>query len=166
LLKNVVMYPLEGEQFFQNTEAEANRARNEEERTERAAEEAVGGGIRIVSGISGAKVELTSKDIGAAPKERIHDIMEKITEIKEGNAGKSLIINKMGNGCEWKAVFGVPVGTIIAWVGNIPPVGYLECNGATLQKETYPGLFAATGILLGSESEYTFKLLDFYGVQA
>jgi len=153
---------LQGEQFFQNTEAEANRARNEADRAEKAAEEALGGGIRTVNGISGAEIELTSEDIGAAPKEHIHDIMEKIPEIKEENAGKSLIVNEMGTGCEWETVSGVPVGAIIAWAGNTPPIGYLECNGATLRKETYPGLFAAIGTLWGSESEDTFKLPDFY----
>jgi|GEM_PF-2725433 Microcystin-dependent protein len=154
---------LQGEQFFQNTEAEANRARNEADRAERAAEEALGGGIRTVNSISGAEIELTPEDIGAAPKEHIHDIMEKIPEIKEENAGKSLIVNEMGTGCEWETVSGVPVGAIIAWAGNTPPPGYLECNGATLHKETYPGLFTAIGTLWGSESEDTFKLPDFYG---
>ena len=105
---------------------------------------------------------MTSEDIGAAPKEHIHDIMKKIPEIKEENAGKSLIVNGMGTGCEWETVSGVPVGAIIAWAGNTPPIGYLECNGATLRKETYPGLFAAIGTLWGSESEDTFKLPDFY----
>jgi len=50
------------------------------------------------------------------------------------------------DGSEWKAVgAGVPIGTVIMWVTNTAPEGYLKCNGATYAYNTYPELGALLG---------------------
>lgn len=75
--------------------------------------------------------------------------------------GKSVVVKSDGSGYELGSVSGIPVGTIIAWGGITPPVGYLECQGQSLNKATYPGLFAAIGYAWGGSGD-TFKLPDFY----
>lgn len=63
----------------------------------------------------------------------------------------------------WKNLpSGVPVGTIIAYAGETVPAGFLECNGATLKRTTFTGLFKAIGTLWGSTTSDDFKLPNTY----
>lgn len=55
---------------------------------------------------------------------------------------------------------GLPPGTILDFAGDIPPEGYLECNGAELSRTAYPELFNIIGTLYGSSGSTTFKLPD------
>ena len=69
-------------------------------------------------------------------------------------------------GYEWVYMSGVPVGTIIAWSGTKAPIGYFECAGQILSKNTYPNLFAVLGNLYDGTSEldsHQFKLPDYRG---
>jgi hypothetical protein len=36
----------------------------------------------------------------------------------------------------------VPSGTVMAYAGTKPPEGWILCDGATISRDTYPGLFA------------------------
>ena len=70
------------------------------------------------------------------------------------------------NGSAWVAfatgVGGPPSGTVIAWTTNNVPVGYLECNGASVSTATYPELYAAIGNTYGGDSS-NFNVPDFRG---
>lgn len=59
---------------------------------------------------------------------------------------------------------GVPVGTIVAWGGELGsiPAGWMWCNGKGLKKSAYPELFAALGASWGSVGE-VFNLPDLRG---
>jgi microcystin-dependent protein len=57
----------------------------------------------------------------------------------------------------------VPAGTIHAYGGSTAPSGYLVCDGAVLDRATYPALFAAIGTNFGSPSGTTFNLPDLRG---
>ena len=59
----------------------------------------------------------------------------------------------MGAGA-WK----IPTGTILAYVGRTIPYGWLRCEGASLARARYPGLFAVLGTMYGSRSPATFSL--------
>jgi hypothetical protein len=49
------------------------------------------------------------------------------------------------------AFFGfVPVGGIIAYGGDTAPPGYVETNGAALNRRAYPGLFSIIGTDYGA----------------
>jgi hypothetical protein len=56
-----------------------------------------------------------------------------------------------------------PPGIVLAWTANIPPVGWLECNGASLLRAQYPGLFSVIGTSFGSASGTTFNIPDLRG---
>ena len=43
------------------------------------------------------------------------------------------------------AAAGVPVGTIVDFIGATPPTGWLACNGATFSAATYPELAVVLG---------------------
>lgn len=58
---------------------------------------------------------------------------------------------------------GDPVGTIIAWPTETPPVGYLECNGASLVRTDYAELFAVIGTMYGTVDGTHFNLPDYRG---
>lgn len=56
-----------------------------------------------------------------------------------------------------------PVGEVIMWPNEDPPDGWLECDGASLSRETYATLFAVLGTLYGAADETHFNLPDYRG---
>jgi microcystin-dependent protein len=52
----------------------------------------------------------------------------------------------------------MPVGTIIAYAGNTPPINFLACNGASLNPNTYVNLFNIIGTTYGGDGSTTFNL--------
>lgn len=54
-------------------------------------------------------------------------------------------------------------GTMIIWPKNTPPTGYLECNGASVLRATYPALFSICGTTFGSVDGTHFTLPDMRG---
>lgn len=58
----------------------------------------------------------------------------------------------------------LPAGLIISYAANLPPVGFLECNGAEINRTTYNKLFSAIGTAFGSgNGSTTFKVPDLRG---
>lgn len=57
-----------------------------------------------------------------------------------------------------------PTGTIITFAGTSAPTGYLECDGAAVDRTTYSALFAICGTTYGSgDGSTTFNLPDLRG---
>ena len=55
-------------------------------------------------------------------------------------------------------------GEVIALTASAVPSGYLECNGATINRTTYAGLFSKIGTTFGAgDGSTTFKLPDLRG---
>ena len=54
-------------------------------------------------------------------------------------------------------------GRVIAWPTETPPGGYLECNGASLSRETYAALFAVISDDYGAADSSHFTLPDYRG---
>jgi len=53
----------------------------------------------------------------------------------------------------------LPVGTIITYSAEVPPPGYLECDGSEVSRAAYPNLFAAIGTAFGhGDGVSTFRL--------
>lgn len=59
----------------------------------------------------------------------------------------------------------IPAGVIWAYGGSGAPVGWLACDGATVDRASYPALFAAIGTAhnVGGESGTVFRLPDLRG---
>jgi microcystin-dependent protein len=55
------------------------------------------------------------------------------------------------------------VGRIIPWPTETPPTGYLECDGASLDRTTYAALFAVIGTMYGTADGTHFNLPDYRG---
>jgi microcystin-dependent protein len=58
---------------------------------------------------------------------------------------------------------GVPPGTVIAFAGHNPPIGYLSCDGRELNSSEYPDLFKVIGTTYGGNGS-RFRLPDFRGM--
>lgn len=57
-----------------------------------------------------------------------------------------------------------PVGSIIAYGGNTPPIGWLQCNGALVSRTRYADLFSIIGTTYGEgDGSTTFALPDLRG---
>lgn len=56
-----------------------------------------------------------------------------------------------------------PPGMVSPYAGSTAPEGWLLCDGATLQSERYPELYAAIGTTYGQDKAGTFKLPDLRG---
>ena len=52
----------------------------------------------------------------------------------------------------------LPVGVILPFAGDIPPEGYLICNGCSISRKLYPNLFNVIGTKYGSENEAFFNI--------
>lgn len=53
----------------------------------------------------------------------------------------------------------VPLGGIVAFAGNIPPAGYLACNGAAINRHAYAALFSICGTTYGpGDGSTTFNI--------
>ena len=89
--------------------------------------------------------------------DRTEYLKEELLEVKEQTAGLG---PNMGSGTEGGGG-NLPAGTIIAFGGTTVPAGFLECNGATLSRTTFAGLFAAIGTVWGEPSPTTFKIPNF-----
>jgi microcystin-dependent protein len=60
---------------------------------------------------------------------------------------------------------GVPVGTVVAFMGNTPPPGWLICDGAAISRTNYSALFGTMGTASGSgDGSTTFNLPDLRGM--
>ena len=58
----------------------------------------------------------------------------------------------------------IPAGTVSAFAGGTAPSGYLECNGAQVNRTTYSALFTAIGTTYGTgDGSTTFNLPDLRG---
>ncbi len=89
--------------------------------------------------------------------DRTEYLKEELQEVKEQTAGLGPNMGGAGEGSGGN----LPAGTIIAFGGTTVPVGFLECNGATLSRTTFAGLFAAIGTVWGEPSPTTFKIPNF-----
>ena len=59
---------------------------------------------------------------------------------------------------------GMPPGSVTAFAGNSPPIGYLKCNGDLVSGSTFPDLFSAIGTTYGSGYYSTnFRVPDLRG---
>jgi hypothetical protein len=58
---------------------------------------------------------------------------------------------------------GESVGSIMPFQGETAPAGYLECNGASLLRASYPELFAVIGTIYGTADGTHFNVPDFRG---
>lgn len=57
-----------------------------------------------------------------------------------------------------------PAGTIVDYGGTNVPTGWLQCDGSTLSRTTYSGLFAVIGTAYGAgDGSTTFKIPDATG---
>ena len=57
----------------------------------------------------------------------------------------------------------VPIGTIVMWPTNVPPEGWLLCNGATVSRAAYAELFKVLGTSVGNPGSNAFKIPDLTG---
>lgn len=89
--------------------------------------------------------------------DRTEYLKEELLEVKEQTAGLGPNMGGSGEGGGGN----LPAGTIIAFGGTTAPAGFLECNGATLSRKTFAGLFAAIGTVWGEPSPTTFKIPNF-----
>jgi len=61
-------------------------------------------------------------------------------------------------------IIGLPTGMIIPFAGNNTPPGYLLCDGSTVNRAEYAGLFAVIGTAWGNgDGSSTFHLPDLRG---
>ena len=53
----------------------------------------------------------------------------------------------------------LPVGIILPYAGDIPPEGFLICNGSSISRQLYQNLFNVIGTKYGSENPSFFICL-------
>ena len=81
--------------------------------------------------------------------------LKEIVPIEEGGTGANSVEQARINlGIEDS----VPVGTIISYVGNDVPKGFLDCSGAALNPVTYDKLFGVIGTSFGGDGYSSFNL--------
>jgi hypothetical protein len=95
----------------------------------------------------------------------LNDMQENVAQAIEA-AGIVLekgIYDQLADAITALAGAAIPVGTEFLWPSETPPSGFLEENGASLVRATYPGLFAAIGTMYGAADGTHFNLPDARG---
>jgi len=59
--------------------------------------------------------------------------------------------------------FSPPIGSIVAWPTATPPSGWLECDGSSLLRASFPNLFIVLGVTYGAADGTHFTLPDYRG---
>lgn len=59
--------------------------------------------------------------------------------------------------------FSPPAGAVVAWPGSAIPSGWLQCDGTSQLRTTYPALFAVIGTIYGAADGTHFNLPDYRG---
>lgn len=84
------------------------------------------------------------------------------TQFKEFISGLdegAIVVETSGSGYVQNGPVGMPVGSVIAFAGNINPAGFLLCDGAAVSRTDYKDLFDAVGTLYGvGDGNTTFNL--------
>lgn len=62
-----------------------------------------------------------------------------------------------------KIVVGIPTGIIFPYAGTSEPAGFMFCDGRSLSRAAYPGLFSVIGTAHGAPDASTFNLPDYRG---
>lgn len=76
-------------------------------------------------------------------------------------------LRKIDKATLFASVGTVPVGSIFPFAGDVPPLGYLLCDGSEQSRSFYPSLFSVLGYKYKAETQLvgfqTFALPDFRG---
>ena len=82
----------------------------------------------------------------------------------ENNTAWIEVANLDQNASRFEPVNAVPVGAVNTFAMNVPPAGWLACDGALVSRTTYSSLFNVVGSTYGSgDGSTTFKLPDLRG---
>lgn len=61
-------------------------------------------------------------------------------------------------------IYSLPIGTVIQWTTDVPPSGFLSCDGSTISRTTYSKLYSIIGDKFGAgDGTTTFNLPDYRG---
>lgn len=81
-----------------------------------------------------------------------------------GATNEHVLTKDTGSGnAIFKAASGIPTGGYLNWPTESVPAGFLECDGSSLDRTTYAGLFAVLGTLYGTVDGSHFNLPDWRG---
>lgn len=120
-------------------------------------------------------------DVNGVPDVKIGDTLTKdergVVDVQYQNApkatsstfgvtsfGAGILIDEEGRAYVDPSIsYNEPSGVIKMFGGQVPPDGWLECDGSLVSRTTYGNLFAAIGTIYGSTTADNFKLPDFRG---
>ena len=94
--------------------------------------------------------------------ETINTVTDKIVALVGTRANKDLSnLTQLGEAKLVSGTSGLPVGSVIAYMGTDVPTGYLLMDGRTLSRTTYAALFAVIGTTQGAgDGSTTFGIAD------
>ena len=94
--------------------------------------------------------------------ETINTVTDKIVSLVGTRANKDLSnLTALGEAKLVSGTSGLPVGTVIAYMGTDVPTGYLLMDGRTLSRTTYAALFKVIGTTQGAgDGSTTFGIAD------
>lgn len=63
-----------------------------------------------------------------------------------------------------KIQVGIPTGSVFPFAGTVEPFGFLLCDGRSLLRAEYPGLFSVIGTAHGAADATHFNIPDYRGM--
>jgi microcystin-dependent protein len=72
-------------------------------------------------------------------------------------------LQALANRTYYNSLRAIPVGSVIPYVGETAPTGWLVCNGANLSRTTYADLYAVCGTNFGTVNGSSFNIPDLRG---
>lgn len=105
-----------------------------------------------------AELEKNINDAIEKSKGALNGVLEQVEQ------AKASAVNTIDEKTRRIEEYKVPIGTIIAMSSDYIPAGYLLCNGAAVNRQTYSLLFAKIGTTYGEgDGTNTFNLPDLRG---
>ncbi len=116
-------------------------------------------GLITVKPVFGAPEKTLGKAIGKLSN-RISSLAAATTKIDD----EKVSVNATWSSAQIKSQTGSPAGIVVAFAAIEIPEGWLECDGASISRTQYAGLFTAIGTTYGSgDGSTTFGLPDLRG---
>lgn len=108
---------------------------------------------------SAADFRETLAQLSEDERDALDNVQDGTVVFTQGSGGRGHIQVAVDD--EWEHL--VPPGSIFPYAGATAPTGWLLCDGAAYDQESYPDLFDAIGATYGDDGEGTFRVPSLLG---
>jgi len=124
----------------------------------------LGIGIEAVSNDTGLALRTEGNSVFEGDVDVLGTVVMDSLNIPTGATEGHVLTSDAFGTATWQPILAVPTGTILIWTTDVPPEGYLLCDGSEVSRSTYADLFSLIGTAYGiGNGVDTFNIPDLRG---